>query len=131
VATGDQESDSLGDMGHLTMSHLDERDSKLVAHVVVVWVYSVFFYAILFYYYRMYAEVRMHWLNRNSPRTYTIVLLNIPHHMRFKRAIKDWFEDHFRTKVASVVLLWDDRKVIKLKGTWCCECMHAESVTGY
>lgn len=113
--SGDQESDSLGDMGHLTMSHLDERDSKLVAHVVVVWVYSVFFYAILFYYYRMYAEVRMHWLNRNSPRTYTIVLLNIPHHMRFKRAIKDWFEDHFRTKVASVVLLWDDRKVIKLK----------------
>jgi hypothetical protein len=92
-------------MGHLTMSHLDERDPKLIAHIVITWAYSLFFYAILYYYYRLHAEVRMHWLNRNTPRTYTIILLNIPEQMRFKRAIKEWFEDHFRTKVSTIDII--------------------------
>jgi len=107
---------NLSTLGQMTISHLNENDPKLAAHIVVTWLYSLFFYFFLFYYYRLFAQVRKSWLNRNLPRTYSIVLRNIPRKMQRKVAIQGWFEDHFRTEVVNVVLLWDDSKLLKLKG---------------
>lgn len=103
------------EMGRFTISNLHDDDPKMIAHIVFTYLYSFGGYAIMWWSYRHYAVVRRRYMDRSEPRSFTLLLRNIPDRLMDKPELQRWFEDHMHTKVVDVQFVYSAQSLDRLK----------------
>ena len=69
---------NLQGMGTLTLGNVEEESDKLWAHLVGVWLYSIFIYILLYKEWQIFAHYRQLYLRKGYEEQYSILVMDLP-----------------------------------------------------
>ncbi|KAL6051566.1 hypothetical protein QOT17_019119 [Balamuthia mandrillaris] len=100
--------DHVEGMSVLTMSNLVTSDRRMIAHVIFTFLYSFLIYALVYLTYYLYTQRRLVYLNVPEIQNYTVLLADLPPHLRDSDRLKTWLERNFPFKVIAVHIVYKD-----------------------
>eukprot|EP01090_Pellita_catalonica_P022099 TRINITY_DN8457_c0_g1_i2.p1 TRINITY_DN8457_c0_g1~~TRINITY_DN8457_c0_g1_i2.p1 ORF type:complete len:749 (-),score=100.96 TRINITY_DN8457_c0_g1_i2:2291-4279(-) len=97
------------------MGNIEPGSGALWCHLIFLFIFSLFAYVLLFREYKRYIRIRLRYLNQMQPKSYTIMLKEIPKSLNNKDELIDWFEEYYPCKVVDCQMVYQARKLRKLK----------------